>query len=55
MLVLAGLLIRAMALAVALTARLTYWTFRGLVMLVAALAAAISASSASHRRRQVRP
>jgi hypothetical protein len=48
-------LIRLAVFAVVLTARLAYWMIKALVVLVAALAASISAASASRRRTRPYP
>lgn len=41
------LMFQAMVMAISLAIRLTYWTFKAMIMLIAAIAGAIGTSSAS--------
>lgn len=53
MFMLVGLIFRGMVLLMVLTFRLMYWTFKAMIMLTVALAAAISTSRASHHRKSL--
>jgi hypothetical protein len=51
MFMLVSLMIRVMVMVVVLTVRLMYWTFKGMFMLIVAIAGAISASRAERSRQ----
>jgi hypothetical protein len=49
-----SLMFQAMVMVISLTIRLTYWTFKAMIMLITAIAGAISTSSASRHRKPFR-